>query len=378
MAVYRRGDRSGKWMFAFDVERGPGEKRQQVRKTGFRTKKEAEAAERQVRAEHDQGVRINEADISLATFFDQWLSAYAPNRLKPSTAERYEQLARLYIKPAIGKLTMRQIRPYHIELCCQEVTAQGRSSTTALRVYSLLHLVLRQAVRKWQLLPRNPAEAVERPKAPKPQTTTPNLMELAKLLQLGDTNPLGMIFRFAALTGMRRGEVLALRWSDVDFVAGTVSVRGSVRRLSKGRGMIRMTPKRDTSVRQLELSGEVSELLKEQRRRQLQEKMRERLDYVDEGVVFANPLGGYRDPDHITRTWKKLARSAGLGDIRLHDLRHSLATRLLELGVEAKVVQEILGHSSYSTTMNIYSHVSRSLQADAMKRVGQLIGGAAQ
>jgi integrase len=139
-----------------------------------------------------------------------------------------------------------------------------------------------------------------------------------------------------------------------------------------------MTPKRDTSVRQLELSGEVSELLKEQRRRQLQEKMRERLDYVDEGVVFANPLGGYRDPDHITRTWKKLARSAGLGDIRLHDLRHSLATRLLELGVEAKVVQEILGHSSYSTTMNIYSHVSRSLQADAMKRVGQLIGGAAQ
>jgi integrase len=369
MAVRKRKDR-GFWEYDFIA----GGRRYRV--GGFAKKQEAadaEAEERTRIARQDGGL-VAKGALSVADYLDQWLAVYAPSRVKPSTAQRYEELIRLHIKPAVGAEQLKKLRPLDIERCYQAVLAKGLSLATAQRVHALLHLALSQAVR-WQLIFRSPVEAVDPPRPSKVETRTPTVEELAVLLTAADKTQLGAYFRFAALTGMRRGEILALRWQDVDFERQTVMVRGSVRRLGKGRGMVRLTPKRQSSIRKLTLPAPAMEILTQQRWRQLRDASKLGQDYEDAGIVFANHLGGYRDPDHVTRVWGKVAESVGLAEIRLHDLRHALATRLLELGVHAKVVQEILGHSSYTTTMNIYSHVTQGLQTEAMAQLGQLLGG---
>jgi integrase len=368
MTVRKRKDR-GFWEYDFTLG---GQRR---RAGGFRTKREAEEAEAEERLRFaKQGKVAVKASLTVAEFYEQWLLVYGPSRIKPSTAQRYEELGRLHITPALGSIQLRKLRPLDIERCYQAALAKGLSAATVQRIHALVHLALSYAVR-WEFLSRNPADSVDSPRPNRPETITPTVVELGRLLAEGDRTKLGPLFRFAALTGMRRGEILALRWEDVDFEHGTVSVRGSVRRLGKGRGMVRMTPKRERSVRRLTLAAPAVEILQQQRWRQLRDIEDLGEDYEDKGIVFANALGAYRDPDHVTRVWGKVAVAADLPSIRLHDLRHALATRLIELGVHAKVVQEILGHSSYSTTMNIYSHVTQGMHSEAMAQLGQLLGG---
>nr|ART39089.1 H514 [uncultured bacterium] len=373
MTVRKRKDR-GFWEYTFDLDRAADGSRRRIRKGGFKTRRDAEEAEALARNEMNQGVIISKANQTLGEYLDQWLLSYPPMHTKPSTQQRYEELVRLHIKPAIGNVNLKKLRPSDIDHCLRDVVKKGLSIATSVRVYSLLHESLKHAV-EYRTLPFSPADAVKAPHAEKPETYTPTMEECIKLLEAAEKTPLGPYFRFAALTGIRRGEIFALHWQHIDFERGTVAVRGNVRRLNKGRGMVRMTPKREKSVRKLTLSPEALEILTQQKWRVLADKEKHPDDYKDKGIVFANALGGYRDPDHATRVWADVAEDCGLGDVRLHDMRHALATRLLERGYHAKVVQEILGHSNYSTTMNIYSHVTPGLTSDAMDAVGRLLGG---
>lgn len=369
MTVRKRKNRDN-WEYIIELERDAQGKRRQLRRAGFKTKRLAELAEASERLRLTNGLPPTGESITFGRHLDEFLASHS---VKPSTAQRYEELARLHVRPVIGSVQLEKLRPPDLMRCYQTARAKGLSEATVQRIHALIHVALEFAV-KWDRIDRNPAARVDPPKPEAPETYTPTIEEVGTLLTAGDKTPLGRYFRFAALTGMRRGEILALRKEDVDFQRSSVVVRGNVRRLNKGRGMVRMTPKTPKSVRNLRLSPVAMRLLQEEIWAQMKQAETIPADYANPtGIIFANPLGGYRDPDHITRVFKGLATDAGLDRVRLHDLRHALATRMLERGIHTKVVQEILGHTSYQTTQNIYTHVTQGLVTDALGQVEALL-----
>lgn len=396
MAVSKRRD--GTWQFVHDREPDPVTgRRRQKRRIGFKTRKAAEEAERLSRQEDDEDPLglLDDEKLTVGEYMEHWLRKKRANLVhpsKPSTLAGYEQMLRIHVRPSIGGVNLRQLRAVHLDRCYNAVVSAGRSITTARRVHALMHVALEMAVRD-RILRRNPADEVEAPNPPKARTRTPTVEELLRLLDAADKSTLGPAYRFLALTGLRRGEAMALRWPDVDLEGCTVTIARSIRRIrrsevlpgmelvedeatpGKGKTVLAiLPPKTRDSDAQIKVPAAAMQILRDHLKKQREEKMRERLDYRDQGVIFATPLGGHRDPDDLTRRWTRLTRRLGLDGIRVHDLRHSVATRMLEAGVEMKVVQEILRHSSYQTTANIYSHVSQDLQADAAARLGLILG----
>lgn len=355
MTVTRRGK---SWQFVFDAGRDAEGHRRQVRRGGFRTKKDAEIGEAAERLNYIDLAPVSGDKLPLAVYMDRWL---AGKSLKASTAQRYEELNRLHVRPEIGTLTLRKLRPLDVQSCYTSIRAKGRSERTVLHVHRMLKQALEQAV-KWQLIGRNPAAAVQPPSPSKPSTYTPTLEEAVRLMDLAADSPYAPVFRLALLTGLREGELLALRWTDVG--PATLSVSRNARRL-KGQGVVMLEAKTRASSRTVALGDLAIAVLQAHRRAQAEEKMRERLDYVDLGLVFAGPLGQPIDGSYVGRAWKKIAATAGLPSVRVHDLRHAHASLLLQAGVNLKVVSERLGHSSIAITGDIYSHVAPNMQAEA-------------
>ncbi len=175
----------------------------------------------------------------------------------------------------------------------------------------------------------------------------------------------------AVTTGMREGELLALRWRDINFDNRSLHIQRSMGYIS-GKGYLEFEPKTPRGRRKIVLPPFVCEALKQHRTRQLEIPLKGGERWQDRDLVFCNIYGGYLDPSHLRQRFDKLLNEAGLPDVRFHDLRHSAATILLSIGVPAKVVQEILGHSQISMTMDIYSHVLPDMQQEAMSKMNDL------
>lgn len=182
---------------------------------------------------------------------------------------------------------------------------------------------------------------------------------------------LDTLLALALTTGMRKGEILALRWHDIDLQKGSLQIRRTVKYLA-GHGYIEGEPKTAKSRRKITLPDFVVEKLKQHRAMQLETRLQAGAKWVDRNIVFCNTHGGFLAPMILYRLFAKALRDAGLPHIRFHDLRHSAATLLLSMGVHPKVVQKLLGHSSISMTMNTYSHILPSMQKDAMNKMDDL------
>lgn len=371
MAARKRNGRPG-WSFVFDLEPGPDGKRRQRMRSGFKTKREAEAAERDERALIDKGIIISDDSLTVGTYLLQWLAHKKP-QVAYATYVGYEGFARLHLIPSLGRIELRKLRPLEIQSAYRAITDKGLSANSAHHAHVTLHLALAQAV-LWQLIPRNPADAVEKPRILKRVVKTPTVAELNKLLAEGDKTSQGAVFRLIAMTGVRRGEALGLHWRNVylDSSPRTITVAEAAQRQVK-RGIIFKDPKSEESQRSIVLLPETVTMLREHRRKQEAEKAAEHLDYQDTGLVFATPLGLPYDGNNLWRTWAGVANRAGVGHVTLHDLRHTHATLLLQAGVHPKVVQERLGHRSIEITMNLYSHVTPTMQAEAVEKLGRML-----
>lgn len=256
---------------------------------------------------------------------------------------------------------------------------EGLSPTTVISFHKMLHLALDKAVH-WGLVPRNVRDAVESPYVKRYEIQPLNSEQIQQFLTAARGNRLEALFVLALATGMRRGELLALKWPDINFSAGTLQVRRILTHMpaklnGKG-GYVEAEPKTEKSRRSISLASFALEHLKQHRVRQLEEKLKAGPVWKDNDLVFSSTLGGHLHTSRILFTqFKQLLKKAGLPDIRFHDLRHSSATMLLSLGVHPKVVQEILGHSQISMTMDIYSHVLPTMQREAMSKLNDALQG---
>ena len=329
------------------------------------TKKDAEKKLVEVLNQIDNGIYIRPSTTTLAEFLEMWLKDYVSPNLSPTTASGYEHIIYRYIIPFLGNMTLTVLKPEHLIKYYAEKTEKGLSAQTVRHHHTILHKALHDAV-EWGLLSRNPADAVSPPRVQRPELQTWNEDEIFRFLQEAKSTPYYALFYTALFTGMRRSEILALRWCDVNLILAQISVNRSLHVLKGGKVVFRQ-PKTSKSRRTIALSPSAVITLKEHRDKQELEHLMLGIPLKEEDLVFAHYDGTPLLPNTVTHAWIKLVRRSGLKSIRLHDARHSHASILLKIDVHPKIVQERMGHSSIQVTLDTYSHVAPGLQEKAAK-----------
>lgn len=362
-SIYRRKD--GSWCGILTVGWSPEGK--QLRRYVYRADKTAalEALDK-LRADLRSGLPIDSPRMSLADYLARWLEDAVRVKVRASTYRRHQDLVRLYIAPRLGGVSLGRLTPMHIQHLLADLEREQKSPRLRQMVYGTLHAAMNRAV-KWNLVPRNACDAVEKPRAPRPETKTWTPEQAGQFLAAAQRDRLYALYLLALTTGMRQGELLGLSWADVDLKAGTVSVR---RQLTQD---LQLLEPKTAAARRLILLPEVAiAALKQHRARMLAEG-----HHGGEGnpqqLVFVNTVGHpLRQSNLLRRSFFPLIRQAGVPRIRFHDLRHTSATLLLAQGVSPRVIQERLGHAHIAMTLGTYSHVTPTMQQDAAAKLDAL------
>ena len=273
-----------------------------------------------------------------------------------TTYQGYERIVRLHIKPTLGRIKLDRLTPVHVRSLYRERLDAGRKPRMVQLVHATLHKALKQSVNDG-LIPRNVTEAVKVPRPVKKEMEPLSPMQARTLLVAARGERLEALYALAVTTGMRQGEILGLKWEDVDLEAGTLQVRRTLSTATGG-GVTFGAPKTAKSRRSIRLPELALSSLRRHRKSQLEERMRLAGLWKEHDLVFTTGVGTPMSrADLVTRSFKPLLRHAGLPEIRFHDLRHTCATLLLSRGVHAKLVQELLGHATIAVTLDTYSHV---------------------
>jgi integrase len=304
-------------------------------------------------AERDSGLVFDAGNLTLGEYLDRWLGS-VEGSLRPGAFRRYEEITRLHIKPPLGKTKLDRVNPLQLQGLYKAKLDSGLSPRTVQIIHATLRRSLNQAVR-WTLIPRNPAEFAEPPKGAPREMKALNEEQVKILLEAARGEKLEPLYLLAVTTGMRQGELLGLKWEDIDLESGMLRVRRTV-----FNGDVQ-PPKTKKSRRNITLTDRVIEALSHHPR--------------NGGWVFCSETGTPLSCHNLhNRSWRPLLRKAGLPQIRFHDLRHTCATLLLTKGVHPKVVQELLGHSSIAITLDTYSHVLPNMQSEAVRAMEHFIG----
>lgn len=343
-----------------------------------RSRQEAAAWLAEQLAAKNHGLLVAPSKVTFGQWLDTWLQEYARPRVRPTTWEDYRIIVEKHLKPALGEILLKDLRPEHLQKVHNEKAASGLSPRRVRLIHVVTHSALKQAV-KSRLLAVNPAEATSLPRQPKREIHVLSLEDEKKLLAALEGERLGVFFLVALATGLRRGELLGLKWEDVDLKNGVIKVRRSLTRVKTAEGkteLVFQEPKTESSRRMVPLPSPVVSALKAHRRKQAEEKLLLGQDYQDNGFVFCHEDGRPLDPAWVTRNFHRLLKKAGVNDTNFHALRHTYATRLLELNEHPKVVQELLGHSSIEMTLDTYSHVMPEIKQAAVQKLDALFAPA--
>lgn len=366
-SVRRRSRNS--WEITLDLGVDPQGRRQRQYLHVKGKKAEAERKLREMLTALDKGVPVDTSKITVSELLNRWYSDYVVPNTKPRTAESYEVIIRVHLKPHLGLVQLAKLQALQIQAMESALLRDGKSAKTVLNVHRVLREALEQAMR-WGLIWRNTAQLVDPPRPEKSRPKVPSPAEVWRILALAKETPYYPAYHFMAFTGCRRGECLGLKWRDVDLDQGVASIVETVQRV-KGRGLIFDTPKSVSSRRAIALDSEAIDVLRAHRLELLQQRLLLGNRWDDFDLVFPGPFGGPLDPSVLTHTFERLSKKASVKGVRLHDLRHFHASLLLQMQVHPKVVQERLGHATISITLDTYSHLIPSMQADAADACNQ-------
>jgi len=335
------------------------------------TKKRAERKLAELLHQLDNGIYIKPGKATVAEYLEKWLKDYCQANLAPRTAEGYESIVRCHLIPSLGKILLTQLKPGHVQSVYSEKLAVGLSHRTIRYIHVTLHKALQTAV-KLGILVRNPVDAVEPPRVQHHEIRTMNESDIHIFLEFAKSTPYYALFYLALFTGMRRSELLALRWCDVDLILCQLSITRALHQLQDGSRVIR-PPKTAKGRRLISLSPSTAIVLEEHRERQEQLRQSIGSTLTEDDLVFCHEDGTPLLPNTVSHAWTKLASRAGLKGIRLHDARHTHASLMLKQGIHPKIVQERLGHASIQITLDTYSHVAPGLQQAAANRFDDIV-----
>lgn len=363
----------GHWAIVLEVRDSETGRRKRKWHSFKGGKREAQIECAKLVSELDLGTYMEPTKTTMSAFLDHWLE-HTRSRISPRTHERYAEIIAKNIKPAIGGLMLARLRPAQLAAAYDKALSSGRrdgtgglSPATVVYIHRIIKQSLSHAVR-WQLLSRNPADAVDPPRIERKMLTTYDMTQTAELLEKLRGSRLMIPVTLGVLCGLRRGEIAALRWKDVNLKDLQIAVVQSAEQTKAG---IRYKEPKSGKVRTVALSATVGAELHRHRLQQAEELLRLGVRQTDATFVCAREDGEPIQPRSISQAWRQKMEILGLPRVRFHDLRHAHATHLLANGVHPKIASERLGHSKVGITLDLYSHVLPGMQEDAAARVDE-------
>ena len=352
--ITRRKD--GRWEARYYVPTLNGTKRKVLY---GKTQAEVRDKLTKARSECIDGIMCDDENMTVGEYLDVWLKGTVYGSVRRSTYDRDTNLVNNHIEPVLGGVKLKRLNSAHVQSFYRNRLDKGLSASTVHKMHDILRRGLAQAV-KWHLLPRNVADVVKPPRPVPKEMVALSADETRRLLEAAGGDRLEALYILAVHTGMRQGEMLALRWQDVDMESAVMSVRRTLTR--SGGKVVFGEPKTKKSRRSIRLTPQAVEALRSHLERQLEDMEILGDHYQDQGLVFTTNTGGPINPSNLRqRSFAQLLKRAGLPHMRFHDLRHTCATLLLSRGVHPKFVQELLGHATIAITLDTYSHVMPSM-----------------
>lgn len=361
------------WQIVLELGLDENGKRIRKFKATNGTKKEAEKEMQQIISELEGGTFIEENKMTVATYLRSWVKTYVEPNLSPTTIDGYKSNIENYIIPKIGTIQLQKLSPMHLQDMYLMLSKKGRldgkgglSPTTIRAIHRTLGKALDQALRMQQVK-RNVSSLVTIPKVKRYDAEIYDENEIINLLSAAKGTDMEVPITLGATLGLRRGEILGLKWSAINLIEGKMTISNNL--VSTSSGAVFTTPKTEKSCRILELSEGVITLLKKHRLSQKENKIKLGGAYKDNDLVCCYPDGSWYEPKNFSKKFAWFLKKHGLRHIRLHDLRHSNATLMLAYGIPAKVASQRLGHSSINITLDLYSHVTSNMQKEVAEKI---------
>jgi integrase len=373
-SIYRR--KNGTWAAQYTIWTAEGRKRCSV---SGKTRAEVSRKLTEAMANRDSGLVYNAGKLTAGEYLDKWLADSVKGTVKETTYANYSYIIRTHICPALGRMQLKSLTPAHVRGFYGEKARSDLSPATVKKMHVVLRKALSQAVSDG-LISRNAADSVKTPRvsAPGEEIKPLNPEECAAFLKASRGERLEALYVLAIHCGLREGELLALRWEDVDLEAAkpALLVRRTLTRGENGRGWVIGRSTKSGKGRRVRLTRRAVTALKDHRKRQLEERMHLAGLWQDQDLVFPSEIGSLLNPSNLrNRSFKRVKTRSGVQeDLRFHDLRHTCATLLLSEGVNVKVVSEMLGHASIAITLNTYSHVLPDMQDSAAEVMEAALG----
>lgn len=370
----------GKWGIVIDLPDPETGKRRRKWHTFHGTKRQAQTECARLIAEIDGGSYIEPAKTTVREFFEAWLKHEKAN-VSPKTHSRYEDLLIKNVAPILGSVTLNKLTAAKVDAAWTRLLESGRrdgkgglAPRTVGHCRRVMLTAMEQAV-KWDLLKKNPVAATRPPKTERVAMAAYGAVETAAMLEALRPTRMFVPALLAALCGLRRGEILALRWRHVDLFGAVLSISESAEQVGTE---VRYKETKSGKARTVAISSSVVEELKRHRAAQAEEQLKIGLRPDNDSFVVAQVDGSPLKPISLTHEWTRQIGKTTLHQIRFHDLRHSHATQLLAAGVHPKIASERLGHSTVGITLDLYSHVMPGMQANAAEQVDAAIKAAKQ
>jgi integrase len=369
--VIKRGER--KYLIRVFLGRDETGKQNYHNETYRGTLSEARKRARDLESERDQGTLIRASTVTVEAYLVAWLDAIKGN-IASRTHYDYGAYVRRYIEPAVGRVYLGDLTPLHVQQVYSDMKQRGLSARTVRYCHTIISQALGQGV-KWGLLARNVAKLADVPKLIHRERKYLSPEQVQQFLAAADNDLWRPLWYLVIDSGMRPEEYLGLRWSATSLDRREVRVeRVLVRSRIRGGGWTLEESKTPRSRRAIVISEETSEMLRRHHRGQNEKRLKAGKKYENNDLVFATDKGTPLSAQNLTRRhFKPILVAAGLQEIRLYDLRHSTATLLLALGENPKVVSERLGHSSSVLTLDVYSHVTATMQAEASRKLSEIL-----
>lgn len=365
--VIRRGEST--WLVRIALGRAASGKRMHHNKTVKGTKKDAQRYLTKTLREMDTDTFVDASPLTLGAFLHQWLETAAKPRVREKTLLDYTRLADSYLIPALGHRKLSQLTPGEVQAVYAAMQARGLSPRTVRYVHSVLHGALEQAVR-WNMLAKNVAKLVNLPRQDRREMHALSASEATTFLAASKGTRWDALWVLLLTTGLRPGEALGLKWSDIE--SGKIRVQRALTRIGSSWSLVE--PKTSRARRVVTLPKSAMESLTAHRLRQVQDRLRAGPTWANHDLIFTTRKGEPLDYRVVIRRhFKPILEATNLPQIRPYDLRHTCATLLLGAGENVKVVSERLGHASASLTLDVYSHVLPDMQQAAAERLEEML-----